>query len=51
VVPMPWGTTCPPPSEQINGTGTIFFIMKFQIPVDTYANSVCNIRLQKSETH
>jgi hypothetical protein len=43
-----------PPSEKITGTGTLFFIHKAQVPQDrkvTYANFVCNIRPQKTETH
>jgi hypothetical protein len=47
------GTTRPP-SDQIKGTGNIFFITKSQVPADrkvTHANFVYSIRLQKSETH
>jgi hypothetical protein len=42
------------PKDRITGTGTIFFIAKSQVPAKrkvTYANFVCNIRPQKSETH
>jgi hypothetical protein len=40
--------------EQVTGTGTLFFIPKAQVPKDrkvTYANFVCNIHPQKTETH
>jgi hypothetical protein len=43
-----------PPAERIEGTGTLHFIKKFQVPKDrkaTYANFVCNIRPQKTERH
>jgi hypothetical protein len=43
-----------PASEQVKGTGTVFFIEKSQVPKDhrvTYANFICNIRPQKTETH
>jgi hypothetical protein len=46
--------TSRPLAEQIEGTGTIFFIKKSQVPKDrkvTYANFICNIRPQKTETH
>ena len=40
-----------PPHERIKGSGTIFPIRKFDVPKDqkvTYANFVCNIRLQET---
>jgi hypothetical protein len=43
-----------PASERITGTGTIFFVHKDDVPADrhvSYANYVCNIRPQKTETH
>ena len=43
-----------PAAEQVKGTGTVFFIDKTQVPKDhrvTYANFICNIRPQKTETH
>jgi hypothetical protein len=43
-----------PLANQITGTGTVFFITKSQVPKDrkvTYANFVCTIRPQKTETH
>ena len=43
-----------PASEQVKGTRTAFFIEKDQVPKDhrvTYANFICNIRPQKTETH
>jgi hypothetical protein len=43
-----------PPNERIQGTGTVFFIQKSQVPKDrkvTYANFICTIRPQKAETH
>ena len=43
-----------PAAEQVKGTGTVFFIKKAQVPKDhrvTYANFICNIRPQKTETH
>ena len=43
-----------PPAERITGTGTMFPIHRSNIPHDrkvTYANFVCGIRPQKSETH
>jgi hypothetical protein len=43
-----------PAAEQVKGTGTVFFIEKTQVPKDhrvTYANFLCNIRPQKTETH
>ena len=43
-----------PASEYIQGTGTIFPILKYAIPKYhkvAYASFVCNIRLQKKETH
>ena len=43
-----------PASEQVRGTGTVFFIEKDQVSKDhrvTYANFICNIRPQKTETH
>jgi hypothetical protein len=43
-----------PQAEQIAGTGTLFFVNKSEIPAGrkvTYANFICNIRPQKSETH
>jgi hypothetical protein len=46
--------TSRPANEQIKGTSTIVFITKTQVPQDrkvTYANFICNIRPQKSETH
>jgi hypothetical protein len=56
-----WGRLLPhgigtnrPIAEQIKGTGTVFFIKKSQVPNKrkvTYANFICNIRPQKSETH
>jgi hypothetical protein len=56
-----WGRLLPhgigenrPPAAQITGTGTLFFVEKSQVPKDrkvTYANFICNIRPQKSETH
>jgi hypothetical protein len=56
-----WGRLLPhgigtsrPTTEQITGTGTVFFIPKSRVPKDrkvTYANFVCNIRPQKTETH
>jgi hypothetical protein len=39
-----------PASEQVKGTGTVFFIEKAQVSKDhrvTYANFICNIRPQK----
>ena len=56
-----WGRLIPngvgkyrPKSERIAGTGTLFLNHKLQVPEGqkiTYANWVCNIRPQKSETH
>jgi hypothetical protein len=56
-----WGRLLPhglgltrPPLERVTGTGTIFFIKKSAVPQGrkvTYANFVCNIRPQKTETH
>jgi len=56
-----WGRILPfgigrnrPAQERIQGTGTVFFIKKSQVPSGrkvTYANFICNIRLQKTETH
>ena len=43
-----------PKAYRIEGTGTIFFTTKDRIPKDRkipYANIICNIRPQKSETH
>jgi hypothetical protein len=43
-----------PASEQVKGTGTVFFIEKAQVPKDLrviYANFICNICPQKTETH
>jgi len=43
-----------PLANRIKGTGTLFFITKNQVPAGrkvTYANFICNIRLQKDETH
>ena len=43
-----------PKVDRIKGTGTMFFTKKDKIPKDrkiTYANFICNIRPQKSETH
>ena len=43
-----------PKAERIEGTGTMFFTTKDKIPKDrkiTYANFICNIRQQKSDTH
>jgi len=43
-----------PANERIKGTGTLFPIRKNLIPDGrkvTYANFICNIRLQKEETH
>ena len=43
-----------PKAERIEGTGTMFFTTKYKILKDrkiTYANFICNIRPQKSETH
>jgi hypothetical protein len=43
-----------PKSDQVNATGTIFFTNKSQVPEGrkvTYANFICNIRPQKTETH
>ena len=43
-----------PKSDRMEGTGTMFFTTKYKIPNDrkiTYANFICNIRQQKSETH
>ena len=43
-----------PKADRIKGTGTMFFTTKDKIPKDrkiTYANFICNIRPQKSETH
>jgi hypothetical protein len=43
-----------PLAEQITGTGTLFFVEKAHVPKDrkvTYANFICNIRPQKTETH
>jgi hypothetical protein len=43
-----------PPTARITGTGTLFFISKAQVPANriaTYANFVCSIRPQKTETH
>ena len=43
-----------PLAERITGTGTMFPIQRSNIPRDrkvTYANFVCGIRPQKSETH
>ena len=47
------GQNCPA-SERIAGTGTIFFVKKTDVPANrhvSYANYVCNIRPQKTETH
>jgi hypothetical protein len=56
-----WGQALPhgigrnrPPKERIKGTGTVSSIKKSQVPkgrVVTYANFVCDIRPQKTETH
>ena len=56
-----WGRLLPhgigrdrPQSDKIKGTGTVFFIKKSQVPLDrqvTYANFVCTVRPQKTETH
>jgi hypothetical protein len=56
-----WGRLLPngigknrPISERVKGTGTLFFINETEVPKDrkvTYANFVCNIRPQKTETH
>jgi hypothetical protein len=43
-----------PIAERTNGTGTILFIRKADVPSDrhvSYANYVCNICPQKTETH
>ena len=43
-----------PDSEKIKGTGTMFFIPRSKVPKGrkiTYANFVCTIRPQKTETH
>ena len=40
--------------DRIKGTNTIFFIARRDFPKDakiTYANFVCDIRLQKAESH
>jgi hypothetical protein len=53
LLPHGIGITRPPP-EWIDGTGTIFFIAKTQVPTGrkiTYANFICTIRPQKAETH
>jgi hypothetical protein len=42
------------PADRIAGTGTLFFISRTQVPkgrTATYANFVCSIRPQKTETH
>jgi hypothetical protein len=46
--------TRPTTPNTITGTDTIFFIAKDAVPADkkgTYANFICDIRPQKSETH
>ncbi len=43
-----------PASERIEGSGTLFFVRRANIPADrkvSYANMVCDIRPQKAETH
>ena len=43
-----------PKADRIEGTGTMFFTTKDRIPKDrkiTYANFICNILPQKSDTH
>ena len=43
-----------PTAKQVKGTRTVFFIKKAQVPKEhrvTYANFICNIRPQKTETH
>ena len=43
-----------PEAERIEGSGTLFFVRKHDVPADrnvSYANMVCNIRQQKEETH
>ena len=53
LLPHGIGTTRPI-ADQVKGTGTLFFIEKAHVPKDrkvTYANFICNIRPQKTETH
>ena len=43
-----------PAAQCIKSTGTVFLIKKSQVPQGrkvTYANFVCNVWLQKTETH